>query len=183
MRRPVIGIPCDVKFVGRADFHAVGEKYIAAVQGAVGDLVLLPAWGDMNILKRLLPGLDGIFLTGSLANVKPSRYGSDLADPDTLLDEKPEYPGGMKELVKFIQQSILYPPVALQKKTQGRVWIEGIIDTDGKIIQPKVVYGADSLLDKEALRVIKMMPKWKPGKQRGKPVRVKYTVPVTFKLQ
>ena len=88
MRRPVIGIPCDVKFVGRADFHAVGEKYIAAVQGAVGDVVLLPAWGDMNILKRLLPGLDGIFLTGSLSNVKPSRYGSELADPNTLLDEK-----------------------------------------------------------------------------------------------
>ena len=86
----------------------------------------------------------------------------------TLLDEKPEYPGGMKELVKFIQQSILYPPVALQKQTQGRVWIEGIIDTDGKIIQPKVVYGADSLLDKEALRIIGMMPAWKPGKLNGK---------------
>ena len=98
----------------------------------------------------------------------------------TLLDEKPEYPGGMKELVKFIQQSILYPPVALQKQTQGRVWIEGIIDTDGKIIQPKVVYGADSLLDKEALRIIGMMPAWKPGKLNGKTVRVKFYFPVTF---
>lgn len=98
----------------------------------------------------------------------------------TLLDEKPEYPGGMKELVKFIQQSILYPPVALQKQTQGRVWIEGIIDTDGKIIQPKVVYGADSLLDKEALRIIGMMPAWKPGKLNGKTVRVKFYFPMTF---
>lgn len=88
MRRPVIGIPCDVKFVGRADFHAAGEKYIAAVQNAVGDVVLLPAWGNMEILKRLIPQLDGIFLTGSLSNVQPKRYGSELADPDTLLDEK-----------------------------------------------------------------------------------------------
>lgn len=88
MRRPVIGIPCDVKFVGRADFHAVGEKYISAVQAAVGDVILLPAWGDMSILKRLLPLVDGIFLTGSLSNVKPSLYGSQLDDPDTLLDEK-----------------------------------------------------------------------------------------------
>lgn len=88
MRRPVIGIPCDVKFVGRADFHAAGEKYIAAVQGAVGDVVLLPAWGDLNILKRLLPQLDGIFLTGSLSNVQPHLYGSQLDDANTLLDTK-----------------------------------------------------------------------------------------------
>lgn len=88
MRRPVIGIPCDVKFVGRADFHAAGEKYIAAVQGAVGDVVLLPAWGDLNILQRLLPQLDGIFLTGSLSNVQPHLYGSDLDDANTLLDTK-----------------------------------------------------------------------------------------------
>lgn len=99
-----------------------------------------------------------------------------------MLDEKPEFPGGMKELIKFIQQNILYPPVALQKKIQGRVVVEGIIDTDGKIIQPKVVYGVDSLLDKEALRIIEMIPDWRPGKLSGEAVKVKFRFPVTFKI-
>ena len=65
----------------------------------------------------------------------------------TLLDEKPEYPGGMEELIKFIQQSIQYPPVALQKQKQGRVWIGSIIDTTGRMVDPEVVYSVDYLLD------------------------------------
>ena len=100
----------------------------------------------------------------------------------TLLDEKPEYPGGMGELIKFIQQSIQYPPVALQKQTQGRVWIGSIIDTTGRMVDPEVVYSVDSLLDEEALRIIRMIPDWKPGKLNGKTVRVKLCFPVTFKI-
>ena len=67
--------------------------------------------------------------------------------------------------------------------TQGRVIVQFIIDKDGSIINPTVVRGIDPYLDKEAIRVIKIMPKWKPGMQRGRAVRVKYTLPVVFKLQ
>ena len=73
--------------------------------------------------------------------------------------------------------------IAQENGVQGRVIIQFVVNQDGSIVDPVVMRSVDPYLDKEALRVIKMMPKWKPGKQRGKPVRVKYTVPVTFKLQ
>lgn len=100
----------------------------------------------------------------------------------TMLDEKPEFPGGTKELIRFIQQNIQYPPAALQKQIQGRIWIEGVIDVNGKIIQSKVAHGIDSLLDREALRIIRIIPKWKPGKLNEKTVKVKFYFPVTFRI-
>ena len=73
--------------------------------------------------------------------------------------------------------------IAKENGVQGRVIVQFVVNTDGSIVEPVVMRGVDPYLDKEALRVIKMMPKWSPGKQRGKPVRVKYTVPVMFRLQ
>ena len=84
--RPLIGIPCDVKPVGKWDFHAVGDKYIQAVQHTAGDVVLLPALGDQQKLARLLPQLDGLFLTGSHSNVEPRHYGEGAAREGTLHD-------------------------------------------------------------------------------------------------
>ena len=98
------------------------------------------------------------------------------------LTEKPEYPGGMHELITYIQNSIQYPSNAYKTGKQGRAIVQAIIDTDGSIIQPSIIYGVDSLLDKEALRIIQSMPKWKPGKYHGKTIRVKYHFPVTFRI-
>ena len=100
-----------------------------------------------------------------------------------VVEEMPEFPGGMAECMKFLSKNIKYPPSSAENGIQGRVIVQFVVNQDGSIVDPVVVRGVDSHLDKEALRVIQMMPKWKPGKQRGKAVRVKYTVPVMFRLQ
>jgi len=100
-----------------------------------------------------------------------------------VVEEMPEFPGGMAECLKFLAKNIKYPTIAQENGVQGRVIVQFVVNQDGSIVDPVVVRSVDPYLDKEALRVIRMMPKWKPGKQRGKAVRVKYTVPVTFKLQ
>ena len=93
----------------------------------------------------------------------------------TVVEEMPKFPGGDAELLKFISKSIRYPVIAQENGIQ--------VNRDGSIVDAQVLRGVDPSLDKEALRVINSMPKWSPGKQRGKPVRVKYTVPITFRLQ
>ena len=100
-----------------------------------------------------------------------------------VVEEMPEFPGGMGECMKFLGKNIKYPTISQENGVQGRVIIQFVVNRDGSIVDPVVVRGVDPYLDKEALRVISTMPKWKPGKQRGKAVRVKYTVPVMFRLQ
>ncbi len=100
-----------------------------------------------------------------------------------VVENMPEFPGGMGELMKFLSKNIKYPTIAQENGVQGRVIVQFVVNKDGSIVDPVVVRSVDPYLDKEALRVVKAMPKWKPGMQRGKAVRVKYTVPVTFKLQ
>ena len=99
-----------------------------------------------------------------------------------VVEENPEFPGGMKECMKFLNNNIKYPQISQENGVQGRVIIQFVVNADGSIVDPVVVRGVDPYLDKEALRVIKLMPKWKPGKQRGKAVRVRYTQPVLFRL-
>ena len=100
-----------------------------------------------------------------------------------VVEEMPEFPGGQAALMSFIAKSIKYPVVAQENGIQGRVTCTFVVNQDGSIVDAQVARGIDPALDKEALRVINSMPKWKPGKQRGKPVRVKFTLPVTFRLQ
>ncbi len=101
----------------------------------------------------------------------------------TVVDVMPQYPGGDHELLKFIAQSIKYPMEAQEAGMQGRVICSFVVDKKGNIVEPKVIRGIDPSLDAEALRVIGMMPRWTPGRQDGKAVRVLYTVPITFRLQ
>lgn len=101
----------------------------------------------------------------------------------TVVDVMPQYPGGDHELLKFIAQSIKYPMEAQEAGVQGRVICSFVVDKKGNIVEPKVIRGIDPSLDTEALRVIGMMPRWTPGRQDGKAVRVLYTVPITFRLQ
>lgn len=101
----------------------------------------------------------------------------------TVVDVMPQYPGGDRELLKFIAQSIKYPTDAQEAGVQGRVICSFVVDKKGNIVEPKIIRGIDPSLDAEALRVIGMMPRWTPGRQDGKAVRVLYTVPITFRLQ
>ncbi len=101
-----------------------------------------------------------------------------------VVEKMPEFPGGTQALFKYLSENVKYPVIAQENGIQGRVICQFVVNKDGSIVDVEVVRsGGDPSLDKEAVRVIKSMPKWNPGKQRGKAVRVKYTVPVNFKLQ
>ena len=100
-----------------------------------------------------------------------------------VVEQMPSFPGGMGALMSWLGQNIKYPVIAAENGVQGRVIVQFVVEKDGSITDVKVAKSVDPSLDKEAARVVKSMPHWIPGKQNGSAVRVKYTVPVTFKLQ
>jgi len=100
-----------------------------------------------------------------------------------IVEEMPEFPGGNTALQTYIANAIKYPVIAQENGVQGRVYISFVVNPKGLVEQVKVVRGVDPNLDKEAIRVIESLPAWKPGKQRGKPVKVSFTVPINFVLQ
>lgn len=99
-----------------------------------------------------------------------------------IVEHMPQFPGGEKALFKFLSRTVKYPVIAQENGIEGVVFVGFVIDKDGSIINVKVLRPVDPSLDKEAIRVIKAMPKWKPGRQRNKNVRVSYTVPIKFQL-
>lgn len=101
----------------------------------------------------------------------------------TVVEKNPEFPGGAAALMKYLRDNINYPVIAQENGISGRVICEFVVNRDGSIVDAKVLRGVDPSLDKEALRVVNSMPKWNPGEQRGKPVRVRFTLPVQFKLE
>ena len=111
---------------------------------------------------------------------KPAEEETKVFD---VVEQMPSFPGGDAELMKFLNSHIKYPAVAEENGIQGRVVATFVVERDGSITDVKVIKSVDPSLDKEAIRVLKSMPKWIPGKQNGSAVRVKYTVPVTFRLQ
>ena len=100
-----------------------------------------------------------------------------------VVESMPEFPGGAAAMYKFLSENIRYPVIAQENNIQGRVICQFTVNKDGSLVDVEVIRQVDPALDKEAIRVIKAMPKWNPGKQRGKPVRVRFTLPVNFKLQ
>ena len=105
-------------------------------------------------------------------------------DPETLriVQELPMYPGGMVEFMKWLTKNLKYPSAALRSKIEGKVMISFIVNTDGTISDIKVVKKAHRLLDAEALRVAKLMPKWEPGKDHGKVCRTMVAIPIVFEI-
>ncbi len=98
-----------------------------------------------------------------------------------IISPQPSFPGGSQALVDFLRENTKYPEQALKDSMEGRVVVAFVIDTDGSITKPEVVRGVHPLLDAEALRVVKLMPKWEPGSENGTPVKVRYNLPITFK--
>lgn len=167
--------------------------------------------GDFNIIHSVDPSLDaeairvlGMMpkwtpgkLKGQNVNVKytiPVTFRLNkktkvekTSTPDAqevfmVVEEMPEFPGGLAELMKFLGANIKYPKEAVDKRIQGRVTVSFVVDKTGETRDFNIIRSLDPILDAEALRVLKEMPKWTPGKQRGEAVSVKYTVPVTFRL-
>lgn len=100
----------------------------------------------------------------------------------TVVDKNPEFPGGVEALYAFLSKNINYPSAARETGIQGRVFCQFVVNTDGSIVDVQVVKGVDPDLDAEAIAVIKKMPKWKAGEQNKKKVRVRYTLPIVFKI-
>ena len=140
--------------------------------------------------KRLVVSL--AILLGLYGNAKASEiipqfvYEENLADSNKVYDVAevmPEYPGGRSAMQYFLQTQMVYPVEARKKGVQGRVIVSFVVEKDGTLSQAKVVRSIEANLDEESLRVVKSMPRWNPGRQNGKAVRVKYTVPIVFRLQ
>ena len=117
---------------------------------------------------------------------------TDVEQPDEVLEEQtvfiivedmPEFPGGEIALRKYIAENVRYPEMAKENDIQGTVYVRFVVDTDGSVNNVEILRGVDPLLDKEARRVVETLPKWKPGRQRGKAVKVSHSVPIKFALQ
>ncbi|HPG32732.1 MAG TPA: energy transducer TonB, partial [Lentimicrobium sp.] len=100
----------------------------------------------------------------------------------TIVEENPQYPGGDEALHKFLKENLIYPASARESAIQGTVYLSFVVGNDGIINDIKVLRGIGGGCDEEAVRVVKQMPRWIPGRQRGKPVRVQYILPVKFTL-
>lgn len=100
-----------------------------------------------------------------------------------FLEEMPVFPGGEAEMMKWLNKNVQYPTLASENGIQGRVMVGFVVERDGSVSDVKIIRGVDPSLDKEAARVVKAMPKWKPGMQTGKPVRCRFTIPVNFRLR
>lgn len=99
-----------------------------------------------------------------------------------FVDVDPEFQGGEAAMAKWIQENVEYPQMSIEMGETGTVYVEFVVNKNGSIEQVRVVRGVSDALDAEAKRVVKKMPKWKPGEQAGKPVRVRYTIPINFRL-
>ena len=100
-----------------------------------------------------------------------------------IVEENPEFPGGNEGLAAYLRKNLVYPESAVDNGVQGRVTVGFIVERDGSVASVEIRKSVDPALDKEALRVVKSMPRWKPGKQQGKAVRTRFSVPVVFRLQ
>lgn len=130
----------------------------------------------------LAPGKTDVTIDIDKEQPAPPAIGPDGNGIYSVVEEMPEFPGGMNECLKFLSKNVKYPTKAIENKQQGKVIIQFVINEDGSTSGYKVVRSITEELDKEALRVAEAMPKWKPGMQKGKAVKCKYTIPITFSL-
>ena len=118
-----------------------------------------------------------------IAAPEPPKHVVEETKIFTVVEQMPMFPGGDGALMGYLRDNIHYPTVAAENGVQGRVVVGFVVERDGSITDVKILRGVDPSLDREAMRVVKNMPKWTPGKQNGSAVRVKYQVPVSFRLQ
>ncbi|MEZ4806260.1 MAG: energy transducer TonB [Flavobacteriales bacterium] len=129
--------------------------------------------------------LPSLFAQEEVIVSEPPVVQEPATDPDeplTVVEVMPEFPGGSEALFKYMGKHVTYPEEAIENGVQGTVYVSFVIESDGRINEVKVLRGIGSGCDEEALRVVKSMPNWIPGTQRGKPVRVRYNLPIRFHL-
>ncbi len=118
-----------------------------------------------------------------VADVGPAQEEEDENEIFEILEDGPAFPGGDAALMQYFNKNIKYPQAAIDKGARGTVLVRFVVNKDGSVVDAQIAKSVEEHLDKEALRVVSAMPKWKPGKQRGKPVRCRFSVPVRFVLQ
>lgn len=145
----------------------------------------------INIMKKLFLLFVAVMCTVSAGTIfaAPANYASEAVEEDEdevvfmVVETMPEFPGGQQAMFKFLSENIKYPEDAKKDGAEGRVICQFTVNKDGSISDVEVVRSSgNESLDQEARRVVQSMPHWKPGLQRSKPVRVRYTIPITFKL-
>ena len=143
-----------------------------------------------------VPDVGGLEVVGVVEELPPPQIDSDFIlgmaiepvevmegeEEYVVVDEEPEFPGGKDALERFIRDNLRYPQMALDNRVQGKVYVTFVVEEDGSISNPKLLRDIGVLCGEEAIRMVKSMPKWKPGMKDGKPVRVQYNLPVRFEL-
>ena len=142
----------------------------------------------MKAIKYLLIGaLMIVFSNATMAQTNSGDSANKIEGDSVriydVVEQMPSFPGGTQALVEYLSKHIKYPVVAEEKRIQGRVIVTFVVERDGSVTDVRVAKSVHAFLDKEAVRVVSGMPRWIPGKQNGKAIRVRYTVPVTFGLK
>ena len=167
-------------------------------------LQYLPKEGDVKFIGKNLDGTECVLVRkadGSVMRYMEKEIGEnehhiaiEVIEEDAnydvdlentvffIVEEMPEFPGGEEGLLKFVTENTKYPEVAKEKKIQGKVFVQFVINRDGNVEDVKLAKGVDPLLDEAAMNIVKSMPQWKPGKQRGQYVKVSFTIPINFQL-
>ncbi len=167
-------------------------------------LQYLPKEGDVKFIGKNLDGTECVLVRKADGSVRrcmekeigenehhiaievikeDANYDVDLENTVFfIVEEMPEFPGGEEGLLKFVTENTKYPEVAKEKKIQGKVFVQFVINKDGNVEDVKLAKGVDPLLDEAAMNIVKSMPQWKPGKQRGQYVKVSFTIPINFQL-
>ncbi len=150
-----------------------------------------PTESDIKTQEELLglntgsTNIDGVDSMGIFEEppVAPTPTGTGTSNKTfTVVEQMPEFPGGNKALLEYLAKNTMYPPIAREYGIEGTVFVTFVVDRTGQITDAAIAKGTDKHLEKEALRVVKAMPVWKPGKQNGREVKVQYTVPIKFVL-
>jgi len=170
---PLIQPPKKVKESPK--INIVDEHVDKVLPKLLEPIVPSKAEGDIS---ELIPVEDN---EGSNA-VSPIAQSPDNPLNFQVVEELPDFPGGMVKFMKWLTRHLKYPQDAQRKKLQGQVTVQFIINTDGSVTDPKIIKSLSPSCDREVLRVVRMMPKWKPGTDHGKPVRTKFVIPVVFSL-
>ncbi len=187
---PIAGVPVLIVETGKPVKSAETDKdgkYVLdnPVVGSLVTFTIVNYSKGIRITKDMVAKGDVVKVAFG-ANRSGKKEPEGTPDPNKaydVVDEMPQFPGGPYALFEFISKNIQYPKEAEDANLQGRVIVSFVVEKDGSVSNAKVVRPIDPLLDAEALRVVNSMPKWIPGKQNGEAIRIKYTVPVTFRLE
>ena len=175
--KPVIGAV--VLIDGSKKGSVTDMNGVFTIKANVGDYLNISYVG----LETVRLGVSKMFAKEHEYLIPMSKEGANGNKPFDVVEQMPQFPGGPAALMEFLSKNVKYPQEAYKNGIQGRVIVTFVINKDGSISDAKVVKSVDPQLDEEALRVVHSMPNWIPGRQNGEPVNVKYTVPITFKLQ